>query len=58
MDAVVWLKEHPQDYLTLSKMLWHNNIKTTIGTYGSRYNESSGVTAMESWLDEREANSK
>jgi integrase len=56
--AFTWLKEHPQDYLTLSKMLWHNNIKTTIGTYGSRYNESSGVTAMETWLDGRQAGSK
>jgi integrase len=56
--AYTWLKEHPKDYLTLSKMLWHSNINTTIKTYGSRFNESSGVCAMESWLDKREANSK
>jgi integrase len=56
--AYTWLKEHPKDYLTLSKMLWHSNINTTIQIYGSRFNESNGVSAMESWLDEREANSK
>ena len=55
--AYTWLKEHPKDFLTLSKMLWHSNINTTIKTYGSRFNESSGVSAMESWLDEREAKS-
>jgi integrase len=51
--AFKWLKEHPKDFLTLSKMLWHKNIQTTIGIYGSRYNESSGVNAMEAWLDQR-----
>jgi hypothetical protein len=56
--AYTWLKAHPKDYLTLSKMLWHSNINTTIGIYGARFNESSGVCAMETWLDERAANSK
>jgi integrase len=56
--AFTWLEEHPADYLTLSKMLWHSNINTTIQIYGSRFNESSGVRAMESWLDAREAKSK
>lgn len=56
--AFTWLKAHPADYLTLSKMLWHTNINTTIQIYGSRFNESSGVCAMEGWLDEREAKSK
>lgn len=56
--AFKWLKEHPRDYLTLSKILWHTNIQTTIRIYGSQFNESSGVCAMESWLEEREANSK
>lgn len=51
--AYTWLKEHPKDYLTLSKMLWHSNINTTIQIYGSRFNESNGVSAMEAWLDER-----
>jgi len=56
--AYTWLKAHSEDFLTLSKMLWHSNIKTTIDTYGGRFNESSGVCAMESWLDERETKSK
>jgi integrase len=56
--AFTWLKEHPADYLTLSKMLWHKSIKTTIEIYGGRFNESSGVCAMESWLDERGAKQK
>lgn len=55
--AYSWLKEHAKDYLTLSKMLWHRNINTTISIYGSRFNESNGVSAMEAWLDEREAKS-
>lgn len=55
-DAVAykWLKEHPKDFLTLSKMLWHRNVQTTIQIYGAQYNEQSGVSAMESWLDARE----
>ena len=56
--AFTWLKEYPKDYLTLSKILWHANINMTIRIYGSRFNESSGVCAMESWLEEREAKSK
>ena len=56
--AFAWLDAHPDGYLELSKMLWHNNINTTIQIYGGRFNESSGVCAMESWLDERAANSK
>lgn len=52
--AFTWLKEHPRDYLTLSKVLWHSNLNTTIKIYGSRFNESSGVCAMEAWIEERE----
>jgi integrase len=51
--AFAWLKAHPADYLTLSKLLWHKNIATTIKYYAGRFNESSAVVAMESWLDER-----
>jgi integrase len=53
--AFTWLKEHPKDYLTLSKILWHMKLSTTIEIYGSRFNESSGVRSMETWLDERES---
>jgi len=54
--AFAWLKKHPNDYLTLSKILWHKNIDTTIRIYGGRFNESSGVCGMEKWLDSRETN--
>ena len=53
--AYKWLKEHPKDFLTLSKILWHKNVQTTIRIYGSRFNESSGTCAMEAWLDQRSA---
>jgi len=56
--AYKWLKVHPKDFLTLSKILWHKNVQTTIQIYGARFNESSGTCAMEAWLDEREAKSK
>jgi integrase len=51
--AYAWLHDHPTDFLSLSKLLWHRNINTTIAIYGSRFNESNGSVAMESWLDER-----
>jgi integrase len=53
--AYAWLKAHPKDYLTLSKILWHKDVNTTITIYGQRFNESSGVCSMESWLDSRAA---
>jgi integrase len=56
--AFTWLKAHPKDYLTLSKILWHADVNTTIRMYGSRFNESCGVTAMDSWLEEREKKGK
>jgi integrase len=54
--AYTWLKEHPTDYLTLSKMLWHSGPEMVIRVYGRRFNVSNGVSAMESWLDGRERN--
>jgi integrase len=56
--AFRWLKEHPRDFLLLSKILWHRNIQTTIQIYGARFNVSSGMCALEEWLDERKARSK
>ncbi len=53
--AYKWLKEHPKDFLTLSKILWHKNVQTSIRIYGSRFDESSGTCAMEAWLDQRSA---
>lgn len=51
--AFKWLKEHPKDYLMLSKILWHKNVQTTIRIYGARFNESTGAGAMEAWLQTR-----
>ena len=56
--AFAWLKAHPEGYLRLSKMLWHRNIKTTISVYGAGFNESSGVSAMEEWLVQRNEGSE
>jgi integrase len=56
--AFAWLKSHPEDYLTLSKMLWHKHLSTTINYYGSRFNESSASVAMESWVEQRKARSQ
>jgi integrase len=53
--AYLWLREHPMDFLSLSKILWHKNVQTTIQIYGARFNESSGTCAMEAWLDQRAA---
>lgn len=52
--AYAWLEDHPEDYVRLSKLLWHRNLNTTLRIYGARFNEASGVCAMEAWLDERE----
>jgi site-specific recombinase XerD len=49
--AYAWLDKNPDDYLTLSKMLWHRNITTTLNKYGKRYNESSAVCKTETWLE-------
>lgn len=51
--AVKFLEEHPENYLTLSKILWHHNVQTTINLYGRNYDESHGARVAEEWLDER-----
>ena len=53
--AVRWLEDHPEDYLTVSKILWHRNIQTTLRIYGRNFDESHGVRRMEEWLDQRGA---
>ncbi|HUN86140.1 MAG TPA: tyrosine-type recombinase/integrase [Terracidiphilus sp.] len=53
--AFRWLKEHPRDFLLLSKSLWHKSLQTTLDTYGAKFNVSSGMCAVEEWLDQREA---
>jgi Phage integrase family len=51
--AYKWLEEHPEDYLTLSKILWHRDIKTTLRTYAENFNESNGVAGVDEWLQKR-----
>ena len=55
--AVKWLEDHPEDYLTLSKILWHANVETTLRIYGRNFDESHGARRVEEWLDKREADS-
>lgn len=52
--ALKWLETCPEDYLTLSKILWHHNIQTTLKTYGARFDESHATRRIEEWLDGRE----
>jgi integrase len=51
--AFEWLRTHPEDYLTVSKVLWHRNINTTIRIYGHRFDESTGVARMDDWRASR-----
>jgi integrase len=51
--AFEWLKNHPEDYLTLSKLLWHRNIEQTLKVYGSRFDESTGIARMDDWRTSR-----
>jgi hypothetical protein len=47
--AFHWLEEHPEDYLSLSKHLWHTNVNTTIRRYGRKYDESYGLKKVGGW---------
>jgi integrase len=51
--AYGWLKDHPGDFLTVSKLLFHKNLQTTINCYASRFNESDGACGMERWFESR-----
>jgi integrase len=51
--AFYWLRNHPRDYLMVSKALWHTNIQTTIRIYGSKFDESHAMCQVEEWLDRR-----
>ena len=51
--AFCWLAQHPEDYLTVSKVLWHRDINTTLRTYGSRFDESHGLARVEEWHDSK-----
>ena len=49
--AYWWLASHPEDYLTVSKKLWHRNIQTTLRIYGCKFDESQADCRVEEWLD-------
>jgi len=49
-----WLDEHPDDYLTLSKVLWHRDVKTTIRIYGKNFDESHGMKKAAEWIESHE----
>ena len=51
--AVAWLDHHPDDYLTISKLLWHQDVLTTLQVYGRNFDESHAVCRMEAWLRSR-----
>lgn len=55
--AYEWLRTHPEDYLTVSKLLWHRNINTTLLIYGSRFDESTGIARVDDWRASRRKNS-
>lgn len=56
--AFEWLNTHPEDFLTVSKVLWHRDINTTIRIYGRRFDESTGVARMDDWRSGRSTNTK
>jgi integrase len=51
--AVTWLDHHPDDHLTVSKLLWHRDALTTLLVYAQNFNESHAVCRMEAWLRSR-----
>jgi integrase len=51
--AYRWLDHHPEDSLTLSKVLWHRDLKTTLRIYGGKFDESHGLRRVEEWFDNR-----
>ncbi|HWR14145.1 MAG TPA: hypothetical protein VN577_04925 [Terriglobales bacterium] len=48
--AYAWLDQHSEDYLTVSKVLWHQDINTTLRIYGRDFDESNGVCRIDEWL--------
>lgn len=49
--AYWWLEKHPEDYLTVSKKLWHKNIQTTLRSYATKFDESQADCRVEEWVD-------
>jgi hypothetical protein len=45
-----YLAAHPEDFLSLSKILWHKSVKYTLTVYGRNFDESNGVRRIDEWL--------
>jgi integrase len=52
--AYWWLASHPEDYLTVSKRLWHRNLQTTLRIYGCKFDEAQADCRVEDWLESHE----
>jgi len=46
-----WLEKHPEDYLMVSKKLWHKNIQTTLRSYATKFDESQADCRVEECVD-------
>ena len=47
--AIAWLEVHPEDYLTLSKILWHKDVKVTLQRYARNFDESHAARRVDEW---------
>ena len=50
--AVAWLRDHPEDYLTVMKTLFHRKIDTSL-KYGAGFDESHAAVRIEEWHNKR-----
>jgi len=51
--SVQWLIDHPKDYLTLAKILWHSDERTVVKIYGALYDESQAAKQVDEWSETR-----
>jgi hypothetical protein len=49
--AYWWLEKHPQDYLTVSKKLWHRSVEITLDVYGCKFDESQADCRIEEYAE-------
>ncbi len=45
-----FLAAHPENYLSLSKILWHKSVRYTLSVYGRNFDESNGARSIDEWL--------
>jgi hypothetical protein len=53
--AHAWLDDHPEDYLTVSRTLWHRPIRQTLERYGRGYDTARALGKSSAWLERRMA---